>query len=1051
MNNARRITLLLLTSVGLLASLSATASAAAPETPETKPATGVTGTSAILHGVLNPHAAFGEEGEKYKFFYKQSATECQGEGNVEEPQLAVPATGAQAEAVSATPTDLLPHTTYTFCVFVRNAEFESSVGAPETFVTPGAAPVITEVSFTGLRSDEVTLTALIAPGGEATTYEVEYEPGRFTATQSLPAALSAIPVRQRITGLTPDTEYHARFLATNALGSGEGTIEDLRSADVLSSGSGSSEACPNSTFSGFSLGLPDCRADELVSDSTEVGEVYDPGGSFNEEDVTTARPFRAADDGGLVAYLADPGPVGGDGSSAKGKGNEYLAVRGPDAGLDGWEASDITPPVGESEEASLEREYEAFSPDLSVGIVASQQPLTQAAPSPQGPNRCNVLYSRNSDAGLGGEFHALFTETQTPGRCGEAGTGEAQPQGYDSRLIFAGETADHSQNIFQTEAPLIAPAAAAKELGSNLYDSSDADLTLVNVLPGGELDSHSTFGGPTEFQGNAPDLSNAVSEDGSRLFWSTVAEDHDIPGEALAEPVALYAREDPRSPLGRTVQLDLAQAGAVGPSGRGQFWTANKSGTEVFFTDCNRLTADSTADPSEGCERVHEERQLRTGNDLYEYDFTRPAGDRLVDLTVDHADAMAANVQGVLGTSQDGSYIYFVAGGSLGAGPNSRGEAPAEGKCEKAEPGAPEAKEQQGHAPAGQGCNLFVEHETGTGWEPPRFIATLAAIDNAAGTSSLNNPGFATGGRAGDWLPNLGARTAEVSSDGRHLVFSSTQQLTGYDASDVGEDISAHGGSEVFVYNAGTGALACASCNPTGAPPDPAIEADSEEGIPSKGANAYLPVSSSGTFMHRWMNSQGTEVFFDSSQPLVAGDSNGTQDVYEWEAEGSSSCPTATSRYGGCVFLLSGGESTDFSFLVDADESGDNVFVAHRGQLGGVGPDDGKNHLYDVRVGGGFPGSSLACTGTGCQGVPPAAPIFATPSSATIDGLDDLTPAQGKVAVRSLTRAQKLAKALKACKRDKPKRRRASCEAAARKRYGASKRTRTHSKQGRKS
>jgi hypothetical protein len=42
--------------------------------------------------------------------------------------------------------------------------------------------------------------------------------------------------------------------------------------------------------------------------------------------------------------------------------------------------------------------------------------------------------------------------------------------------------------------------------------------------------------------------------------------------------------------------------------------------------------------------------------------------------------------------------------------------------------------------------------------------------------------------------------------------------------------------------------------------------------------------------------------------------------------------------------------------------------------------------LYDARVGGGFPETTTACTGTGCQGVPPGSPVFATPSSVTFNG-----------------------------------------------------------------
>jgi hypothetical protein len=97
---------------------------------------------------------------------------------------------------------------------------------------------------------------------------------------------------------------------------------------------------------------------------------------------------------------ADPGAApGGDGSSAKGKGNEYLAARGPGAGPNGWELANITPPVGFGEVASREREYEAFSPDLSEGVLISEQPLLAAHPSPQGPE--GALPPLTSGARLG--------------------------------------------------------------------------------------------------------------------------------------------------------------------------------------------------------------------------------------------------------------------------------------------------------------------------------------------------------------------------------------------------------------------------------------------------------------------------------------------------------------------------------------------------------------------------------------------------------------------------------------------------------------------------
>jgi hypothetical protein len=106
---------------------------------------------------------------------------------------------------------------------------------------------------------------------------------------------------------------------------------------------------------------------------------------------------------------------------------------------------------------------------------------------------------------------------------------------------------------------------------------------------------------------------------------------------------------------------------------------------------------------------------------------------------------------------------------------------------------------------------------------------------------------------------------------------------------------------------------------------------------------------------------------------------------------------------------------------------------------------------FDARVDGGFPVPgplpSPVCEGEACQGAPAVPPVFGTPGSATFDGAGNLTPAAAApVKAKPLTRAQKLAKALEACKKDKAKKKRSSCEKQARKRYGAKKATAKKSK-----
>jgi hypothetical protein len=908
--------------------------AMALETPVTGSVTAVTATSATFHGVLNPlHKS--TQNSEYNFAYRASSTECGGVGEENTPGL--PAAGHSPEAVEATVTNLLPDTSYTFCV--REVTFEPSFeevkGLPVSFMTPTAAPAISGETALGVGATGATVGALIGPGALSTLYHVEYVTeaqfdahGWSEATRvpspdaELAAARGGVSVREELGGLQPGTVYRFRFVASNS----------RAEAGVVGKEAKFATAPAGAPTSGS--GLPDGRVYELVSTSGNVGEVYVPFTSaVGGADISTQQPFQAAAGGDAVAYMGEPAATGGSGATGSGEGNQWLATRTSS----GWVTTDVTP---ESETGTA---YLAFSPDLSTGFLETsvQPPLASDAP----PN-CQVLYSRTNGSGA---YSSLFTATQVPGSCGHPD--------------FAGASAGDTHVIFQSEAALTSNAQAAElppghqfhdsefesvlgepcVFGCNLYDSENGVPRLVNILPEGMGVPNATFGGYAS--ANKPDFSNAISADGSHVFWTDT--------QAGPNFEHVYVREN---------GMTTAQVSGAAPA---QYWTATPDGRYAFYTE---------------------------GGNLWRFDTASKERTELA--------GPGAGVLGVIGinTSEEGEqpgvYVYFVALAALAG--NAHGGEP----------------------------NLYLLHG-GT----VSYIATLATSDNEL---IANAVGEATG----DWVPNLGERTAEVTPDGRHLVFESTRSLTGYDNVNT---ITHEGAVEVFVYDATTERLACASCNPLGAAPQ--LELSEEQ------KRTLLPVSfASDTYMRRWISGDGRRVFFESVQPLVAADSNGVKDVYEWEQEGASGCPVATSLFGGCVYLLSGGSSDDASYFVDADATGENVFFTHRGQLGDVTGAGGKTELYDARVGGGFSQTSLACTGTGCQGVPPAPPIFAEPASATFAGggnyLPSSPPAKAAARTLALTRARRLAKALAACKRQ-PRKRRLVCDRQARRRYGTKTKPRT--------
>jgi len=868
----------------------------APEQPATGAATGVSPNTAVLNGKLNPGGLTGEL--TYYFEYNLGSSCSGGEATAQSTVAEAKDATVQTEV-----TGLTPATRYTFCL-VATDKFGTVSGPAVSVSTHPSQPAIETESVVSVGSTEVTLSAQLNAKEMLTGYHVDYGTntsyGSSTPEVSIGRPAEPIDVQVRLSDLQPGTLYHYHFIATNTYLGAEGTDATFTTAQAL--------AAQQTT-------LPDNRAYELVS-LPENSEVYYPDqGLASNANVSGVPGFRAAADGDAVAYAAGPPAtgVGGGGLTGQEEGNEYLATRGPN----GWEAQDIEPVTNVNKEGIVA--WDVFSSDLSVEVFHTGYPV-KAEPEPAAEcakQREEVIYSHTA-----GGYHAV---PKMSGVCG----GEA-----------VGSSADGAHILYSSS-------------HGGIYDAFDGDAYPVDVLPDGEPEPNpnSAFGGFLVNQVGGKWLSNIISSDASRVFWTSLKTE--VTPEDPAGKTRLFVRENdtqPQSPIGVngectvsvdacTVQLDLAQKGATGSSGGGHYWTASGDGSKVFFTDCSRLTVDSTAVPGGGCE----------GSDLYEYDFNKPPGERLTDLTVDEhvSDHLGADVQGVIGASEDGSYVYFVASGALTAGANSEAKEPVAG-----EP------------------NLYMRHGDKT-----TFIVTLAPEDDRF-LGPKENEGYFHG--IGDWRGDLGLSSAEVASEGREVGFMSRLSLTGYE----------NGGlPEVFVYDADVGRISCASCNAGGVPP--VAPAEFEEGGERGG---FVTVSANDTFRTRWINAEGSEVFFDTDQPLVSQDTNGHQDVYEWERDGTGSCGQSA----GCISLLSTGTVPSNAYFVDSSANGDDAFFTTRALLVPRARDEDAK-LYDARVDGGFSETTLACTGTGCQGVPPAPPIFATPSSATFNGVGNFEPSSTPV------------------------------------------------------
>ena len=249
------------------------------------------------------------------------------------------------------------------------------------------------------------------------------------------------------------------------------------------------------------------------------------------------------------------------------------------------------------------------------------------------------------------------------------------------------------------------------------------------------------------------------------------------------------------------------------------------------------------------------------------------------------------------------------------------------------------------------------------------------------------------------------AERAEVTPDGHSIVFESDK-----------EEKTTSSEGRVNVYDAGTGTLYCASCS-------------------SVGRGGYLPMNIVPSVSEtRWISTDGGRVFFMSNSALVPQDTNENNDVYEWERPGVGGCSAETE---GCLYLLSSGTDRDQSFFLDASESGNDVFIETRAKLVGSDEDD-LFDVYDARVHGYVPPAPPACTGSGCQGVPGAPPIFATPSSVTFEGVGNFASSSQRASSASKAKQKKpLRKKKPRHKKKRSKAKGSARKASARKHLGA--------------
>jgi phosphodiesterase/alkaline phosphatase D-like protein len=208
----------LATTLAALVFTAAPALAAGLEEPQSEPVTGVLGTSAMLHGEVNPG---GEEIAGYEFSYSTGET-CTGEGAVMTPVVAEAELGA-ATKVSAALTGLEGGTRYTFCLLaLREGEVVQATSL--RFTTLPSVAVIESSGSSGVGLSEATFEGVVNPENQPSTSCV-FEYGETTGygesvvcEQGVLEGASPVGVSAHIAGLKAGTSYDYRLVVGNATG-----------------------------------------------------------------------------------------------------------------------------------------------------------------------------------------------------------------------------------------------------------------------------------------------------------------------------------------------------------------------------------------------------------------------------------------------------------------------------------------------------------------------------------------------------------------------------------------------------------------------------------------------------------------------------------------------------------------------------------------------------------------------------------------------------------------------------------------------------------------
>jgi len=770
---------------------------------------------------------------------------------------------------------------------------------------PGNGSRLYLITFTGeLGSRNVPLIELL-PGATPLNGISTVETvtqGRTGPENASEEARANLPVSSLIPGAT----YHFRLEATTQGGSAHSADSTFRAL-----GGEGEKACPNEAIRSeqHATFLPACRAYEQASP-------VDKGGG---EVMPLSSRTRAASDGNAVSFasLVGSGDVRGTGIAV-----EYLAQRRPDLGR--WVTHSITPTVPnvslKARVGSGDTNYEGdFSADFGRGLLVSVGRVAGVEGDETVKDVPNLYLRDNLRSAGAGEYKLI---SACPA-CDASDTPLPPAPNPPNLMAFlprpAGASSDLEHVAFESLQVLTSDTPAQSPFcgqdfaepfqipnpffcAPHLYEWDHGQLRLAGVLPDGSPADASFAGGRAGTFAYTPHVVSDGSDGHSRIEFTQPTNGT---GQTFSE-------------MGLFEQAFLETTGNLFQRIDGtETVKLNRSEREACLPEPEPQPCKEEFQPAKYLEASPDGERVffvtaqaltddaRPGQlSIYMYDASKPATDPH-NLTLVSPEG---SVQAMVGIGGDGHYAYYLANGRFVAWQDG------------------------------------VRHDIGQ--RPGGLYRTEQDADG------LNY--------------GVTERRSRVSPDGRYLLFTSDRPPFegGYDHGVC--PTTGFGCRELYVYSADTNTVACASCNPSGAP----ATADANDLATEFHGGAAVT-----SYQNRAITNDG-RVFFTTAEKLVPGDTNGVSDAYEYNAQT------------GDVSLISTGTDANPSFFVEASTSGHDVFFATRQQLVGWDTDNAYD-LYDARVGGGLPEpppATAPCEGDSCQGGAGAKPADSVTGSAGLGG-----------------------------------------------------------------